>query len=95
MNRTLLRVVFLSGLVFLVCLVQNSGSNTYYYMQPYPNERTQFPSEEQVFLMAARQNPWMGADAISGLVLAVSALLGVASLIGKRMKKRKFEREVT
>jgi len=74
MNRILLSVILLSGLVFLVCLVQNSGSLTYNYAMAYPNERTQMPGQTQLYLMGVQRNPWFGVSLASQLIFAVSLL---------------------
>ena len=72
MNKLLRPVIFLSGLVFLICLVQNSGSLTYSYAMAYPNGRTQMPSQMQLYLIGIRCNPWFGVSLTSQLILAVS-----------------------
>ena len=72
MNRALLSIVFLSGLVFLICLVQNSGSLAYNCAIPYPNGRTQMLSQMQLYLMGVQCNPWFGVSLASQLLLAVS-----------------------
>jgi hypothetical protein len=76
MNRILLSVILLSSLVFLVCLVQNSGSSMYSFAMA---SQTQMPSQTQLYLMGIQRNPWFGISLASQLIFAVS-LFGAAIL---------------
>ena len=83
-GRLLLITIVLSGLCFLCCLLVKPGGYTFYTMAPYPNERTPWPSETELFLMAMRQNPWVAFRFLSLLALIVSSVLGLVHLLYAR-----------
>lgn len=85
MNRTLLSVILLSGLVFLVCLVQNSGSSAYSFAMA---SQIHMPSRTQLLLMSIQSNPWFGVSLVSQSVFAISGLGGVIFFLCGKMKGR-------
>ena len=80
----LLAVSILSGLSFLVCFAVKPGGFTYSVFVPYPNQRTTFPSELDVWLMAMRSNPWLAARLVSLWLFALSAATGIVCLLSTR-----------
>jgi len=79
-----LAVSILSGLIFLFCQASHPGGFTFYIMVPFPNGRTPFPSQTDMWLMAMRSNPWLAARFVSLLVLALSAAAGIVCLLSTR-----------
>ena len=76
----------LSGLCLLLCLTAYPGGFTFYTFVPFPNEKTVWPSQQEMWLMALRQNPWVAARLISLLVSVVSAVFGFVALTAGRRK---------
>jgi hypothetical protein len=83
MNRILLSVILLSGLMFLICLVQNSGSSTYSFAMV---SQTHMPSQTQLLLMGIKSNPWFGVSLVSQSVFAISGLVGAIFFLRGKIK---------
>ena len=88
MGRFFVIIAGLSGLGFLLCLLINPGSYTFYTMVPFPNERTPWPSNSQLYLMAIQQNPWVAMLLALLLTFVVSSIFGVFLLVAGKTQKQ-------
>ncbi len=85
LSLCLLIVSASSGLGFLLCSAAHPGGLTFYTFVPFPNERTIWPSQSEMWLTALRQNPWVAVRLAALLVSVASAALGIAvSAAGRR-----------
>jgi hypothetical protein len=85
MNRILLSIILLSGLVFLICLVQNSCSSMYSFAMA---SQIHMPSQTRLLLMGIQSNPWFGISLVSQSVFAISGLVGVIFFLRSKTKYR-------